>query len=118
MRTLVTLLLACLAVNASAQSKQPPSLRDLEKIQREGDSWSAKQGAIARERESACVSAFGHRKFCECLSSELHWVLSFDSYVRLISTSTQASVTPDDKVLLDSARRSRERCVAKHVQQK
>jgi hypothetical protein len=80
---------------------------------KEAETWAAKQNAIARQREHDCMSAFGSTAFCRCLNNELHWVLSFDSYIRIVTAPPNqlASVPVSEKPVVNSAIRAREVCV-------
>lgn len=103
----------------AAGDDQPMSerLKRLEEIEKEAETWAAKQQSIARQRENDCMSAFGHQAFCSCLNKELHWVLGFDSYVRIVTaTPDQLSAVPsDERQVVETAIRAREVCVRRSV---
>ena len=96
-------------------------LRQLDQMSKEAESWTAKQRAIGRQRYEDCIDAFGHEKFCSCLNKELHWVLSFESYIGIITTSPKEisqNLTPDERAAIDSVYKTRERCVKQHIDNK
>jgi hypothetical protein len=96
-------------------------LRQLDTISKEAESWSAKQRAIARDRLIDCIDAFGNEEFCSCLNNELHWVLSFESYIRVITTAPKGiskDLEPDEKLVVDSVYKAREKCVKQSFEHK
>jgi len=88
--------------------------RQLEKLSEDASSWSAKQHAISRDRFNACVNAFGNEEFCSCLNAKLHWVLNFESYITIITSSQKEiskNIDADNQLLIDSVYKAREICV-------
>jgi len=108
-------LLSSAALGEDEKTKE--MLRELDRISEEAQSWSAKQRAIARARLNDCVSAFGNEEFCSCLNKELHWVLDFESYIRIITTppgEISKDLKPDEELVVDSVYKAREKCVKEH----
>ncbi|TCV82907.1 hypothetical protein [Sulfurirhabdus autotrophica] len=117
MRTIfVVVLLLLTAISAQAQdTSSSQRLQKLDKLQRESETWAAKQEGIARERKNACINAFGHREFCECLSQELHWIITFENYIGAVTIpSAYVPVNSDEKSIIASASRARSVCVARY----
>jgi hypothetical protein len=89
----------------------------LNQYSRESEGWVAKEHKISRERLQQCFEAFGHEGFCSCLNEELHWVLSFDSYIRIITAPSAAAASdasPDERKAIESVYTAREKCVEKY----
>lgn len=118
---LVLALLLPIAVAAEEPTFDPEStetaretLELLKKQGEEAESWADLQRTIARKRLNACMAAFGNRSFCKCLNEELHWVLDFDSYVRIV-TSPGAEPKPQpasaEQRVVNSVFRAREQCI-------
>lgn len=67
------------------------------------------------ETTSSCLMAFGHKLFCQCLSSELPGTQSFDSYIFFTTMSEEdvnhPGVKQDDRELALNARHARDVCV-------
>ncbi len=118
---LICILLIIVSGICNAQDKKKEidtskMLEQLNQISEEADGWVAKQNAIARERKQQCIDAFGHEQFCSCLSEKLHWVLGFDSYIRIITaptTGVASDVSPDERAAIESVYKAREKCVEK-----
>lgn len=125
MKSPMLVVIAAFASLASAeepqQAKKPMTREQAEQIEAlEAAQDSLKElmqavDGITRERRFACIKAFGHRAFCECLNENMAVGVSFDDYIVAITrTDEQLSYSslPDDKrTLIDSARRTREQCV-------
>ena len=97
-----------------AAKKLNESLKEVEK-------WAALQKKISRQRKNDCLEAFGHSKFCNCLDTNLHWVINFDSYIRIMTSPTLKTSTirsDDERTAVESVFKSRERCVEKYIQKK
>jgi len=106
----------CNAQDKNQELKTQKMMERLNNISEEAEGWAAKQRAIARERQQQCFDAFGHKKFCSCLCDELHWVISFDTYIRIITaptTGAASELSPDERAVIDSVYKAREKCVEK-----
>jgi 1-aminocyclopropane-1-carboxylate deaminase/D-cysteine desulfhydrase-like pyridoxal-dependent ACC family enzyme len=104
----------CNAQNENQELDTQKMMEHLNKISKEAEGWTAKQRTIARERQQQCLDAFGHKQFCSCLNEELHWVLGFDSYIRIITaptTSAASDSSPDEHAAIESVYKAREKCV-------
>ena len=119
MKTFFVVFLVVFIPHAIAEDKAPLSeqLKRLDQSRKEAETWAAKEQSIARQRENDCFNAFGHKPFCTCLNKELHWILTFDSYVRIATaTSDQLlSALGDERAVIDSAVRAREVCVRRTI---
>jgi hypothetical protein len=119
MNRLLTLIFALLTSYAGAGDDPTVTegLKRLDDVQKEAETWAAKQQSIARQRENDCLKAFGHKGFCACLNKELHWVLGFDGYIRIVTATPDqlSSVPTDERAVVDSAVRARELCVRRTV---
>jgi hypothetical protein len=91
-------------------------LQKLRGILQEGESWADLQRSVARQRLTACTAAFGNKVFCACLNANLHWVLGFDTYIRVITapgSEPDPSARTEEQRAINSVFRSREKCVAR-----
>lgn len=115
----VALLLSSYAA-AGDDTKGGERMKQLHEIQKEAETWAAKQQSIARQRQTECLNAFGHKGFCSCLTRELHWVLGFDEYIRIVTATPDqlSSVPADERAVVESAVRAREVCVQRTVNPK
>lgn len=107
----------CIAKDKNQELNLKQMMENLNQISKEADGWAARQHAIARERQQQCLDAFGHKLFCSCLNEELHWVLGFDSYIRIItapSTGAASDLLPDERAAIESVYMAREKCVKKY----
>ena len=70
---------------------------------------------ISGNVESDCLKAFGYKNFCQCLSRNIPLILSFQNYVRIVTSSKtdlKYDKLPDDeKKLIDITRKGRDHCV-------
>ncbi len=106
----------CNAQDKNQELKIQKMMEHLNQISEEAEGWAAKQRAIARERQQQCLDAFGHKQFCSCLSDELHWVIRFDTYIRIITAPTTraaSKLSPDERAVIDSVYKAREKCIEK-----
>lgn len=89
-------------------------LESLPEIGKQAPSWVELELTISRNRVNACMAAIGHRQFCNCLNSELHWILGFDSYVRIIMSPDarpNPQPTTDEERAVNTVFSARERCI-------
>ena len=80
----------------------------------EAQRWAELETTISRNRVNACMAAFGHESFCGCLNDNLHWLLSFESYVDIITSSDaqpKPRPTTDEERAVNTVFRAREQCI-------
>ena len=102
--------------------KKPPTKEQLEQRKQLDDLTSAGQEVlktiddISRARLTACMMAFGHEGFCQCLTKNLALGLDFNGYVTAVTRSKAelgyAKLSLENRALIDSAVSTREACVA------
>ena len=82
---------------------------------KEAQGWAELETTISRNRVNACMAAFGHESYCGCLNDNFHWLISFESYVEII-TSSDAQPNPqpttDEERVVNTVFSARERCIA------
>jgi hypothetical protein len=124
--TLIVFMLALLGEAASAQGRsapptKPPTLEELDRTGQLDDfigrltELQALAGRLSKQKYAQCVRAFGHAAFCECLTNKTPVGASFDTYVRVVTSTkdelSYANLTKDDKALVDTTIAAREECV-------
>ncbi len=80
----------------------------------EAQGWADLQTTISRNRVNTCMAAFGHESFCGCLNDNLHWVITFESYIEIITSSDaqpKPRPTTDEERAVNTVFRARERCI-------
>ena len=117
---IILLVLASSICSSQEKSKDLDTKKMMERlsqISEDAEVWAAKQRTIARERYQQCFDAFGHEDFCSCINEELHWVLGFHSYIRIItapSIGATSDASPDERAVIESVYKAREKCVSKY----
>lgn len=99
-------------------AESQPQLEKLKSLAQQAEAWADLEKSISRERVSACMAAFGDPSFCECLNENLHWIVRFETYIRVI-TAPEARPRPaaesDESQAINSIFRAREQCVARRT---
>ena len=69
------------------------------------------------QRYYGCLKAFGHKEFCTCLRDKSPWILSFNDYIKIVTSTKEElnyeQLKEDDKKLVELTLKVREQCVAK-----
>ncbi|HTT09221.1 MAG TPA: hypothetical protein VMH34_10585 [Gammaproteobacteria bacterium] len=72
---------------------------------------------ISDERHAACLSSFGHQRFCNCLNGRLSLDLTFDDYIVLVTRDgndpAYRSMPPEKQQLAAAAADARDQCMKK-----
>ncbi len=109
------------AAEQSTKSGKPLSKEQLEQLESGDKTIEALeefQKAVkeaSRKRYFACMKAFGHEAFCECLNKNIAIGLDFTGYVLAVTHTKEelgySARSNDDKQLIDNAIRVRDQCV-------
>lgn len=80
----------------------------------EGERWADMERANARKRSADCMAAFGNERFCSCLNTNVHFLVDFETYVRVVTSDTRPVPAPktEEERLINTIFRAREVCVA------
>jgi hypothetical protein len=115
------------ALSAAGQAtgqadRKPPTKEQLERRKQVDDLQSTANATlqtiddISRKRLTACIMAFGHEGFCNCLNKKLSIYLDFEAYIRVVTRSKADlgydKLPTDGQKLVDGAVKARETCVA------
>jgi hypothetical protein len=70
---------------------------------------------VAMEKKNQCMKAIGDTQFCDCIAEKSPSGITFTEYVAiLVSTKDDLKydeLSPEDKKMVDNARKSRDQCV-------
>lgn len=123
MRSLTVPFVFALVFSSAAmpQTQAPPSRDELERQQAAGQAVSKIDELIAlidgaeREARLQCMKAFGHAKFCECVSHNIPVMFTFDEYVAANTKTNEelnySKLATDRRHAVDVARTARDVCV-------
>ena len=95
---------------------------DLEELKKSTENLKALSESVGKfnsDRRNKCIQAFGHEKFCRCLSDYLHMGLGMVDYVKIITMDknklNNLKLTEDERGAVNSAIRIRKRCVRETI---
>jgi hypothetical protein len=70
---------------------------------------------LSRARATACLRAFGHDRFCDCINEKLPYSLTFDDYIQVVTRTNEqlaaAKLDKEQRKLADLAVKARDVCV-------
>ena len=77
---------------------------------------------LSRALKSDCLRTVGNDQFCNCLGEKLPWILSFQEYVSVVTSSKDqlaaANLSREQHEVVDKAAQARDECVASAFGQK
>jgi hypothetical protein len=131
------LAIALLGRTLMAQAPQQPkvTIEDIEKLRELNDKKAAIEraiasldelekaaNAVAREKETECLAAFGHPVFCSCIADSLPLDMAFGTYTVVLGKGKKAmgytEESTENKKTIDMAYAARDKCVATAFGQK
>jgi len=108
--------LFCSATLCSAADDVMERIKQLEQQIQELKQLKEQQ-SISVQKNDDCLKAFGREKFCSCISTTLPRQVSFEQYVHTLVTSRDslgyATMTPEQRSVVDATLAVRETCVEK-----
>jgi hypothetical protein len=78
----------------------------------EGQRWADMERANTRKRSADCIAAFGQEHFCNCLNDNVHFLVDFETYVRVVTSDAKPIPKPatEEERLINTIFRAREVC--------
>ena len=84
---------------------------------RAADELLAKMKVVTETKRQNCIAAFGHKVFCDCLANETPVGISFEGYIKVVTTEKEdlrySQLPDEDKKIVDKTRLVRNKCVKK-----
>ncbi|MEW5980564.1 MAG: hypothetical protein AB1898_32675 [Acidobacteriota bacterium] len=120
----VTICLLTLTIAASKKGEKNDNPQRIETINKQQSIEDVEESLkslelaakrVSRTKRANCLKAFGHAKFCDCLCSDLPMIVTFNDYIRIVTSSKEElgydRLKADDKKVIDMVYSAREKCV-------